>query len=220
MDLKPDKEPSAVDVMRLDILMQYYHTLGCGTAALQWTDPLGGGPLIQAHLVALLYGRILRLHKESRSELFARVGSLAIKNVRSKGAAGFEFAPWVLRPDLTAGPQTIWPWPIVMPGQLTAPKVYTAILKHGEPTPLAPSGRWIHLEMAMGLERILAPSSALIAITGFSNTADRGARYYLARLLWQMNLFWGTSHMVSFFNEDQAYAAAVSAIRSGTFRLP
>ena len=58
------------DVMRLDILMEYSVRMGGGAAALQWTDPMGGGPPIQAHLVALLYGRILSVHKETREELF------------------------------------------------------------------------------------------------------------------------------------------------------
>src|SRR3990172_10401628 len=104
---------SGVDAMRLDILMEYSIRLGSGTAAVQWTDPMGGGPPIHAHLVALLYGRILCVHKETREELFGRVGDLAMHNVRSEGAIGFEFTPWVLRVGLGGGDHTLWPSQIV-----------------------------------------------------------------------------------------------------------
>ncbi len=209
-----------VEVMRLDILMQYYLKLGSGTAALRWTDPMGGGPLIQAHLVALLYGRVLRIHHETRKGLFSRVGDLALKNVRSKGAAGFDFSPWVIHADSGGDDYTLWPWLIIPPEQITAPKVYTATLKHGEPSSLSPSGMWIDLDVVLGQERIFVPSAALIAISGFSKACDRKTRFLLARLLWQMNLFWVSPNMVSFFSETLAYAAAYSAIRSGPFRIP
>ena len=208
------------DVMRLDILMEYSVRMGGGAAALQWTDPMGGGPPIQAHLVALLYGRILSVHKETREELFGRVGDLAMQNVRSEGATGFEFTPWVLHVGFGGGDHTLWPWEIVPPEQITAPKTYSAILKHGETTSRAPLGRWIHLDMAMELERVLAPSSALIAVAGLSTACDQETRYFLALLLWQMNVYWGSPHRVSLGSEALAYAAADSAIRSGQLRMP
>ena len=208
------------DVMRLDILMEYSVRMGGGAAALQWTDPMGGGPPIQAHLVALLYGRILSVHKETREQLFGRVGDLAMQNVRSEGAIGFEFTRWVLHVGFGGGDHTLWPWRIVPPEQITDPKIYSAILKHGEPTSRAPLGRWIHLDMAMGLERVLAPSSALVAIAGSSRACDQETRYFLALLLWQMNVYWGSPHRVSLGSEALAYAAADSAIRSGQLRMP
>lgn len=210
----------AIDVIRLDILMQYYTRLGEGTAALQWSDPMAGGPLIQAHLVALLYGRILCVHQETRHELFARVGELALQNVRSRGTTGFEFAPWVLHAGREGRDLKIWPWLIVPPEQITSPTIYTAILKLGEPTSKTPAGRWVQLDMPTELERLLAPSSALIAIAGFSKACDQVSRYFLARLLWQMNVFWESPNQVSLFSETLAYAAADAAIRSGPFRIP
>lgn len=215
-----DTDSDAIDVMRLDILMQYYPRLGSGTAALRWSDPMGGGPPVRAHLVALLYGHILCNHPESRGQLFARVGELAQRNVQSKGASGFEFAPWVLPAEWGGVGQTLWPWLIVEPEQITTPRVYSAVLKFGDPTASAPSGRWLQLDMPLELERVLAPSSALIAIAGFANSCDQPTRYLLARLLWQMNLFWGSSNMVSLFNEAVAYAAADKAVRSNPFRIP
>lgn len=211
---------SGADAMRLDILMEYSVRYGTGTAALQWTDPMSGGAPIQAILVALIYGRTLINHKETREELFGRVGDFAMQNVRSKGAAGFDFSPWVLHVGRGGGDHTLWPWHIVPREQITNPKIYSAILKYGKPTPKAPTGRWLHLRMAMGLERVLAPSSALIAIAGFSQTCDQEMRYFLALYLWQMNAYWGSPNRVSLGTEALAYAAAHSAIRSGQLRVP
>jgi len=211
---------SGVDVMRLDVLMDYSIRFGSGSAALQWTDPMDGGAPIQAHLVALLYGRILCIHKETREELFGRVGDLAVQNIRSEGATGFEFSPWVVHVGFGGGDHTLWPWEIVPPEQMTSPRIYSAILKHGEPTSRAPMGRWIHLNMAMGLERVLGPSSPLIAIAGFSRACDEETRYFLALLLWHMNAYWGSPDRVSLGTEALAYAAADSAIRSGQLRMP
>lgn len=211
---------SGVDVMRLDILMEYSVRFGTGKAALQWTDPMGGGAPVQALLVALLYGRTLINNKETRKELFGRVGDLAIQNVRSEGSAGFEFSPWVLHVGLGGGDHTLWPWQIVLPEQMTSPKIYSAILKHGEPTSRAPLGRRLHLDMAMGLARVLSPSSTLIAIAGFSRTCDQETRYFLALYLWQMNVYWGSPDRVSVGTEALAYAAAHSAIRSGQLCVP
>lgn len=209
-----------LDALRLDILMDYSIRFGQGTAALRWTAPVPDSTPIQEILVALLYGRILCVHKETRKELFGRVGDLAIQNVRSEGATGFEFTPWVLHVGLGGGDHRLWPWQIVPPVEIAAPKIYSAFLKFGEPTSSAPSGRSIHLDMAMGLERVLAPSSALIAIAGFSKNCDKEARYLLALRLWQMNVYWGSPDRVSVGSEAIAYAGADSAIRSGQLRIP
>jgi hypothetical protein len=181
---------------------------------------MGGGAPIQALLVALLYGRALVNHKETRQELFTRVGDIAIQNVRSEGANGFEFDRWVLHVGLGGGDHTLWPWQLVAPGELTSSKIYSAFLKQGKPTSNAPLGRWIHLDMAMGLERVLAPASALIAIAGFSRTCDQETRYMLALYLWQMNVYWGSPERISIGSEALAYTAAHSTIRSGQLRVP
>ncbi len=211
---------SGLEALRLDILMDYSIRFGQGTTALRWTAHVADSTPIQGTLIALLYGRILCVHKETREELFGRVGDLAIQNVRSEGATGFEFTPWVLHVGLGGGDHRLWPWQIVPPAQITAPKIYSALLKVGEPTPIAPSGRSIHLDMAMGLERVLAPSSALIAIAGFSKDCDKEARYLLALRLWQMNVYWDSPDRVSVGSEALAYAAADSAIRSGQLQIP
>ncbi len=211
---------SGLEALRLDILMDYSIRFGQGTTALRWMSDVADSTPIQETLVALLYGRILCIHKETREELFGRVGDLAIQNVRSEGATGFEFAPWVLHVGLGGGDHRLWPWQIVPPAQITSPKIYSALLKVGKPSSIAPLGRSIHLDMAMGLERVLAPSSALIAIAGFSKDCDKEARYLLALRLWQMNVYWGSPDRISVGSEALAYAAADSAIRSGQLRIP
>jgi hypothetical protein len=215
-------EVSDVDVMRLDILMSYDLSLKMGVAAVRWTDPTGGGPPIRAILVGLLYGRILCIHRETREELFHRVGDLAVHNVRSEGATGFQFAEWVLHVGLGGGNHTLWPWVIEPPEQVLQyePKIYSAILKLGKPRRKAPLGRYVHLGMPFSLERVLAPSSVLIAISAFSKSCDQETRYYLALLLWQMIAYWGSPERLSLGSEALAFEAAVSAIRSGKLQIP
>lgn len=211
---------SDIDVMRLDILMDYSIALGAGRAALVWTDYAKGGAIAQVPLVALLYGRTLINHMETRGELFNRVGELAIETVRTEGATGFEFSPWVLHLGLGGGDHTLWPWQLVSPDQIIDPKTYTAHLRSGQPSSISPIGRWIQLDMEIGLERVLAPASALIAIAGFSQSCDQETRYLLALYLWQMNAYWGTPDQVSIGTEAKAYAYAYESIRSGQLRVP
>lgn len=211
---------SPIDALRLDILMDYSVRFGEGTAALRWTSSDVDSAPAQGILVALLYGRILCIHKETREELFGRVGDLAIQNVRSEGATGYDFAPWILHAGFGGGDHTLWPWRIVSTTKITSPKIYSAFLRLTKPTPTAPLERSIHLDMMWGLERVLAPSSALIAIAGFSRNCDLEARYLLSLRLWQMNVYWGSPGRVSVGSEAVAYAAADSVIRSGRLHVP
>jgi hypothetical protein len=207
--------PRGEEAMRLDILMQYFVLNGFGSAALRWHDPMNGGEPIKAALVALLYGRILCIQKEARSELFARVDALAKENVRTKGAAGFEFQPWILQVGMGGGAQTLWPWEMKNP-YLAKPKIYSAVLRVGRPTWMAPSDAFLDLTMAWGLERILAPSAALIAIAGFSRECQRETRHFLALFLSQMNQFWGSPDRIALGTDARAYAAAHQALHSGS----
>ena len=219
--LKSFFRPSpVVEPLRLDILMDYSIRFGEGTAALQWISPGMDGTPIRETLVALLYGRILCIHKETREELFNRVGALAIQNVQSEGATGFEFEPWTLHVGMGGGAHKLWPWQIVSPSQVPDAKTYSAFLRLSKPSSVAPSGRSIRLEMKMGLNKILAPSSALIAIATFSRESDREARYLLALRLWQMNVHWGAAAKICAGSEAVACAAADAAIRSGQLRIP
>ena len=217
--------PPGIDAIRLDIAMDYSIRHGSGSAALKWHELQGVGieneasEAVKGSLVSLLYGRILCVHKETRAELFAKVDALAKENVRTEGKTGFEFTPWVLHVGLGGGDHRLWPWEMKDP-TLIEPKVYSAVLKLGQPTSAAPNGKWIDLSLALGLERVLVPSAALIAIAGFSHECGQEARYLLALRMWQMNVFWRSPDRISVGTEAQAYAAADQAIRSGQMRMP
>ena len=86
--------------------------------------------------------------------------------------------------------------------------------------PSGPPYFGINLEMAFGLERILAPSSPLIAISSFSQTTDQEGRYELALFLWQINVYYRSPDQISIGQEHLALAAATNAIRSGKLRVP
>ncbi len=66
----------------------------------------------------------------------------------------------------------------------------------------------IHLKMAFGLERVLAPASALLAIDSYLKSTDREGCYELAVLLWQVNEFYGAPDNVRLGQEQAALAAA------------
>ena len=55
----PHLGQASVAARRLAQRMDYSIRFGTGKAALQWTDPMGGGAPIQVPLVALLYDRTL-----------------------------------------------------------------------------------------------------------------------------------------------------------------
>lgn len=204
---------SEKDVMQLDILMDYTLKTGQGVAAVKWDDPFGGGESIKAQLVSLLYGRILCVHKETRHELYSRVGEISKLNVRTEGAAGFQFDQWIL--DVDGDENHIWPWQISDYDSIIKAHRYTTILKHGDRNSLNPLGRWIHLNMAFGLERVLCPASIMLAVNDFSTNCSQEARYFLALLLWQMNEYWGSADDIAVNTEARANAAAEKAIRSG-----
>jgi hypothetical protein len=201
-----------VDALHLEILMDYNLKEGSGRAALHWTDPHNGGPMIQAQLIALLYGRILCVHEETRINLFYRVGLKAFKVAVSGGATEMEPEPWSLRVDNRD--LSLWPWALVDANQLDNPKRYRATLKGITLAANAPVIKHIHLDMAFGLERVLAPSSVLIAMSAFSRHCGQEARHFLALLLIQMNSYWGDPDGVTVGSETHAYAAAEAAIRT------
>lgn len=217
---------SGRNVLQLDILMDYSITMGSGLAALRWTPLVKGEPLptgVSCSLVALLYGQVLCIHDETRSELFHRVQDLSIQYVRAQGNATLDFSPWTLHVGIGGGNHALWPWTMVPPDQIISPKAwkYSAYLKADRPNSRAPLGRWIYVDMPLGLERVLVPSSALIAISGFMRSCtDSEERLYLALLLSQMNAYWGSPERISFKSEAIAYAAAHSAIESSRVQLP
>lgn len=208
---------ASVDVMRTDLFMEYHPITSTGTAAVEWVYLESEDPNLRIFLVVLLYIRILAAHAESREELFELVDSISKENVRDEGQTGFVFPEWTISIGHGAPEQTIWPWGLVdSSGELLKPKVYRATLKA-----FPESDQFgIHLKMAFGQERILAPASVLISITSYAESTDYEGRYELALLLWQINEFYGSPDRVSIGSETKALAAATNAIRSGDLRVP
>jgi hypothetical protein len=160
-------------------------------------------------LAALLYGRILSAHEETRVELFHRVGQAARRLV--EGDAAFKVETW----DLQAGGISfaIWPWRLVGPGELKNPKAYVATLIGSD------TGEFfgILLDMAFGLERILAPASALVALSALSLELDRDDRMLLGQVLLAMNGHYGAPQTASRLgSEAAALRAALPLLLAGS----
>jgi hypothetical protein len=212
--------PNPIDVMRYDIFMEYNALTGTGSAALEWIPLASNDPNLQPILVVLLYARILGAHKETRAKLFWTIDELSKQNVRNNGQIGFPFPDWTLHVGARVPPQRIWPWELYdSPSSLIKPKVYKATLKAFQGLK-APGYFGIHLKMALGQERILAPASALIAITSYTQSTDQEGCYELAVLLWKINEFYGSPDRVRVGREHEALSAATAAIRSGNLRAP
>jgi hypothetical protein len=210
------KSPMSLDVMRLDIFMEYQPQGEKGMASGKWVPLASDDVRLRPILIELLYARILSIHAETRSQLFWTIDELSKQNVRDEGFTGFNFKEWKLSPGLGIPPQTIWPWDISdNPDQLIDPKVYRATLKAPRPHV------WdIHLEMAWGLERILTPASLLIAVHSYSKSIDQESRYELAMFLWQINEFYKSPEQIKPFREAIALKTAMDSIRAGGLKCP
>jgi hypothetical protein len=211
--------PNPIDVLRADLFMEY-HLTGTGSAAVEWLPLASNDPNLRPFLVALLYARILAVHTETRARLFWTIDELSKRNVRDEGRTGFPFPDWTLKVGTKVPPQRIWPWELCdSPSDLSKPKVYEATLQAFQ----GPSTRGhfgIHLKMALGHERILAPACSLIAITSYVESTDQEGRYELAVLLWQLNEFYGSPDGLRLGREHEALAAATASIRRGNLRAP
>lgn len=205
-----------VDVMRLDISMSYYSLTGTGSAAVRWIPISDDSPNLRLFLVCLLYSRVLTIIDETRSKLFWLIDELSKSNVHDQGQTGFPFPEWALQIGHGAPPQHIWPWGIYdNPDELIKPKVYRAILQ------TSPKGYFdIYLKMAVGLDRLLAPSAALIAIHSYYLMVDQKGCRKLAVYLWQINEFYQKPENIRIGKESLALYTAMNAIRSGNLNIP
>jgi len=211
---------SLIDVMRLDIFMDFQPLIGRGSAAVQWVPIDSDDPNLRPFLICLLYARILSVHTETRAQLFWVIDELSKTNVRDEGQTGFPFKDWAIDISMGAPRQFIWPWDLYeSPSALKSPKVYQATMQASVGRS-GPRYFGINLKMAFGLEKILAPSSPLIAISSFSQTTDQEGRYELALFLWQINEYYHSPYQISIGQEHLALAAAINAIRSGKLRVP
>ena len=212
--------PEPIDVMRADLFMEYHPLTSSGTAAVEWVSLGSNDTNLRPFLVALLYARILAVHAETRTKLFKMIDVLSKQNVRDQGHTGFQFPDWTLSVGFGVPEQRIWPWNLCdNPGDLNEPKVYRATLQ-AFPGPATSEHFEIHLKMALGQTRVLAPASPLITITSYAKSTDQEGRYELAVLLWQVNEFYGSPDGVRLGSESKALAAATTAIRSGNIRIP
>ena len=120
---------SAVEIMRLDLFMEYHVLSGKGSAALEWVPLASKDQRLRPFLVALLYARILGAHAETRDKLFRIIGEVSINNLQDRGFTGFAFPRWMLDVGMGVQIQQIWPWDIMPnPSFLTTPKVYRATM--------------------------------------------------------------------------------------------
>jgi hypothetical protein len=199
----------SADYLRLEILMDTdVPRLLQGqtpTALVRW-ETLSPHPFLSTDrariaLAALLYGRILFAHEETRTELFQRVQQAAEK--LADGEPTFPVEGWRLQAGGMSFP--IWPWRIVNPTELKSPKVYIATLIGREDG----SGLAIQLDMASGLERMLAPASALIPLFTLSKELDSQDRRRLGNVLRAMNKFYETpERSADLLSEVTAFSAA------------
>lgn len=204
-----------VDVMRAALFMEYNPLIGVGTASVQWI-PLAVDDDLRPFLIALLYTRILSVHSPARTKLFHIVNDLSSCNINDGGNTGWDFPDWPLELGLGMPVQAIWPWIIRKdPALLSKAKLYQATLQvasksYGEPN--VDLHFTLHLTMAFGQQRILAPAAPLIAITSYVEESDREGCYQLALLLWHINKFYKSPDNIQIGSESVALATAMKAI--------
>ncbi|MBI4304469.1 MAG: hypothetical protein HY665_09070 [Chloroflexi bacterium] len=212
-----------VDVMRLDIHMSFSPVLGGGrgSAYVEWVPLSYDEPRLRPFLICLFYARILTIHEETRAQLFCLIDELSKSNVRDEGRTGFQFEEWAIqiRGVLSQhSRQYIWPWTLFeSPNALDKPKVYQATMRASSEEP---DFFVIALKMAFGQERILAPSSFLIAMHSYCKTIDQQGFYELAMFLWQINEYYKSPDHISIGRESLALKAAFNAVRSGNLATP
>jgi hypothetical protein len=193
--------------LKLEVLMQFDIRSGQGAAALRWVvvrpHPSLSDEQCRIALVALLYARTLVNNKETRVELFDRMARAARRVLEVDGKLTFD--PWrlhVFRRDFS-----IWPWAFTEPDRVAATKTYTATLQS-----MARGSLAIHLKMAVGQDRVLAPSSALIAASGLATALNDSDRARLARVLLAINAHYKSPERIGLGSEPGALAAAMPAL--------
>jgi hypothetical protein len=160
-------------------------------------------------LAALLYGRMLLAHAETRSELYGRVAAAA--RAAASDGVPFDFAPWTL--PAGDGQFVIWPWQWQSPDTIDGKiRTYVATLRGDRK-----GGLWAHVKMAWGLERVLAPSSALLALQGLSRELPGEDRRRLALVVLAMHAYYGSPECAASLRSDvRAVEAALPSLTSET----
>lgn len=196
-----------IEHLKLDVLMKFDIRSGQGVAALRWAVVRPHTSLSDEQtriaLVTLLYARTLVNHGETRGDLFDRMAQAARRVIQGDGRLTFD--PWQLH--VAGNDFSIWPWVLTEPGRVADAKTYTATLQSK-----AGGSLGIHLKMALGQERILAPSSALIAASGLATALNDSDRVRLAQVLLGINAHYGSPDSIGLGSERGALAAAMPAL--------
>lgn len=193
--------------LKLEVLMKFSIRSGQGIAAHRWTVLRPHASLSDEQcriaLVALLYARTLTINNETRADLFERMAQAARRVLHGDGKLTFD--PWQLhvwRRDFS-----IWPWTFTEPAKVADAETYTATLQS-----MARGSLAIHLKMAVGQDRILAPASALIAASGLATALNDNGRARLARVLLAINAHYQSPDKIRLGSERRALAAAMPAL--------
>lgn len=197
------------DHLHLEVLMDLNLRTLQGRAALQWelraSHPSLSEDQCRIALAGLLYSRILVIHTETREELFRRVGKAALGLIN--GDSFLIVDPWLLQAGGLAF--QIWPWTVVDPKDLPDAKGYVATLQSTARGTLD-----IHLKMALGQERVLAPATVLIVAFELSRALDTAGRLRLGRVLAAINGHYESPDAVRIMSERHAMLAAMPALMS------
>jgi len=192
------------EYMTLEVLMHLKIHEGKGVGSAQWTSikphPKFSETQTQIAISALNYGRALFVQRETREQLFRHIEGFAL-SLLSTGEVDFYVWP------LEAGGMRfhIWPWEICSPNNVIEPKIYKATM-HGTRAGILT----INLSMAIGLEKILVPSCALIALFVLANKLDLKEREKLGEVLLAMNKYYENPEAAgAMFSEIKAFKSAV-----------
>jgi hypothetical protein len=194
--------------LKMTVGMQYDTVIGYGIASVE-IEVLGkharlGENELKISAAALLYGRTLVNHAETRTALFERVGTAA--NALIQGSEKFTTTVWDLK--IAGRSFRIWPWEFSQT-RLNKAKNYVATVQR-----LRGDDLGINLKMAFGLERVLAPSAPLIAISTVVDLLKPNERVLLGHTLACMNVVYETPEGASYIMSDAtAFNAAFRNVR-------
>lgn len=169
-------------LQRVDVVMGYDRKMPKGLAAVQWTVLREATGLSVEHakvaLAGFLYARTIVNHAETRRALIERTRPAAMRLVQ--GGERFEMDDWRLEAGGVSVP--IYPWQSVTSDRVQSARTYMAYLIE------RPDG-FIggHLEMAVGLERILAPAAPLIVFEALAKVLPSPERVLLGRVILAIN---------------------------------
>ncbi len=177
-------------LQRVDVKMSFHWKEPAGSATVIWstlkTPSSLSSPFMKISLAGFLYARTIVNHAETRLDLLKRTQSAAVRLLR--GSKEFELGEW----NLDAGGRKfkIYPWRWVAAEEIKDARTYTARLIQ---TPNGSLGG--HLEMAQGLERILAPAAPLIVFTKLSQELNPTERILLGRVIFSINDFYSRKNL-------------------------